>query len=67
MCGLDMDNASLSKAEEGYEYFESVSNGEIYKRFRIFFAFPDDSIVNSLFRGFRHLHQILMQLKRFTV
>ena len=24
--GLDMDDASLLKAEEGYEYFESISN-----------------------------------------
>ena len=24
--GLDMDNASLNKAEEGYQYFESISN-----------------------------------------
>ena len=42
---LDMDDASLLKAEEGYEYFESISNvGIEFIKGPQLFAFPDDSI-----------------------
>jgi ubiquinone/menaquinone biosynthesis C-methylase UbiE len=44
--GLDMDNASLNKAEEGYQYFESISNAgaEFVKGSAYSLPFPDESI-----------------------
>lgn len=44
--GLDMDNASLNKAEEGYQYFESISNAgaEFIKGSAYSLPFPDESI-----------------------
>ena len=44
--GLDMDNASLNKAEEGYKYFESISNAgaEFIKGSAYSLPFPDESI-----------------------
>ena len=44
--GLDMDDASLIKAEEGYEYFESISNAgaEFIKGSAYSLPFPDDSL-----------------------
>ena len=44
--GLDMDNASLHKAHEGYEYFESISNAgaEFLKGSAYSLPFPDESI-----------------------
>ena len=44
--GLDMDNASLNRAEEGYQYFESISNAgaEFIKGSAYSLPFPDESI-----------------------
>lgn len=44
--GLDMDNASLQKAEEGYEYFKSISDAgvEFLKGSAYSLPFPDQSI-----------------------
>lgn len=44
--GLDMDNTSLNKAEEGYQYFESISNAgaEFIKGSAYSLPFPDESI-----------------------
>ena len=44
--GLDMDKASLNKAEEGYQYFESISNAgaEFIKGSAYSLPFPDESI-----------------------
>tara|TARA_B100001059_G_scaffold98817_1_gene98449 strand:+ start:558 stop:1262 length:705 start_codon:yes stop_codon:yes gene_type:complete len=44
--GMDMDNASLKKAEEGYKYFESISNAgaEFVKGSAYSLPFPDESI-----------------------
>ena len=58
--GLDMDNASLVKAEEGYEYFESISKAgaEFIKGSAYSLPFPDDSIdLIVCSEVLEHLHQ----------
>ncbi|MFL2707520.1 MAG: type 11 methyltransferase [Gammaproteobacteria bacterium TMED226] len=44
--GLDMDNESLEKAEEGYEYFKSISEAgaQFLKGSAYSLPFPDESI-----------------------
>ena len=58
--GLDMDDASLLKAEEGYEYFESISNvgAEFITGSAYCLPFPDDSIdLIVCSEVLEHLHQ----------
>ena len=63
--GLDMDEDSLKKAEEGYAYFKSISQAgtEFMKGSAYSLPFPDntfDLIVCS--EVLEHLHKLLMLL-----